>query len=243
MKLCCGLLGCLCIFLLASCAEEPAPVAKAPVEVREAPDVPTYCASKEKPCMPPPEFIEQLCQGRFASVAPYLFQKHTPFERHYVKNRNCQMKTAFGGPTGDHPIAYAEELLLLRVKSGPAAQGKKPPVPELDLLRWDGTCVTLSKRDVVTYLPGVAKAAPLEFDELDTTMRAAVVRDKKLEALRAARETECKQDPKGSACEKARQSLSDQLVTAIRQGLRLPMPRERPGGVAAHGKATGAAAP
>jgi len=213
---CRELLGCLCIFLLASCAGEPAQVAKAPVEVRESPDVPTYCASKEKPCVPPSEFVEQLCQGRFASVAPYLFQKHTPFERHFVKNRNCQMKTAFGGPTGEQPITFAEELLLLRVKPGALAQGKKAPAEDLDFLRWDGTCVTLPKRDVATYLPGVAKAAPLEFDDLDTTMRAAVVRDKKLDALHAARETACKQDPKGSVCEKARKSLSDQMVTAIR---------------------------
>lgn len=241
MKLCRELLGCLCIFSLASCAEESAPVAKTPLEVREAPDVPTYCASKEKPCVPPAEFVAQLCQGRFASVAPYLFQKHTPFERHFVKNRNCQLKTSFGGPTGEQPIAFAEELLLLRVKPAASAQGKKVPAEDLDFLRWDGTCVTLPKRDVVTYLPGVAKASPLEFDDLDTTMRAAVVRDKKLDALHAARETACKQEPKGSVCEKARKSLSDQLVTAIRSGLRLPMPRERPGAITQHERPTVAA--
>jgi hypothetical protein len=241
MKLCRELLGCLCILFLASCVEEPAAVVKAPVEVREAPDVPTYCASKEKPCVPPSEFVEQLCQGRFASVAPYLFQKHTPFERHFVKNRNCQLKTAFGGPAGEQPLAFAEELLLLRVKLGASAQGKKAPAEDLDFLRWDGTCVTLPKRDVATYLPGVAKAAPVEFDALDTTMRAAVVRDKKLDALYEAREKACKQEPKGSVCENARRTLSDQLVTAIRSGLRLPMPRERPGGIAPHEKPTVAA--
>jgi hypothetical protein len=194
--------------------------------------------------LPPAEFVEQLCQGRFASVAPYLFQKHTPFGRYYVKNRNCQMKTAFGGPTGDQPIAFAEELLLLRVKAGAPAQGKKPAAEDLDFLRWDGTCITLPKSDAVTYLPGVPKAAPLEFDDLDTTMRAAVVRDKKLDALHAARESACRQDAKGADCEKARKSLSDQLVTAIRQGgLRWPSPRERPGGAAAHKKAPASTIP
>jgi hypothetical protein len=243
MKIRAALVGYFGVFMLSSCADEPPPAAKAPVESREAPDVPTYCASKAKPCVPPTEFIEQLCQGHFASVAPYLFQKHTPFERYYVKNRNSQMKTAFGGPTGDHPIAFAEELLLLRVKPAASEPGKKAPAEDLDFLRWDGTCITLPKRDAVPYLPGVPKAAPLEFDDLDTTMRADVRRDKKVETLYAAREAACKQDPKGSECEKSKKALSDQLVAAIRQGLRLPMPRERPGGTAAHEKPPAATVP
>ncbi len=218
-------------------------MAPAPVEIREAPDIHTYCASKEKPCLPEAEFVERLCQSRFASVAPYLFQKHTPFVRQYVKSHNCELKSAFNGPTGQQPIAFGEELLLLRVRRDAPAHAKQPAAENYDLLRWDGTCVTLPKHDMVPYLPGVPKAPPVEFDDFDTTMRAAVVRDKKLEVLHAARENACKQAAKGSACESAKKSLSDQLVISIRQGLRLPMPRERPGGVAAHNGAPAASVP
>lgn len=230
MKIRVVLVACMGLLPQLGCGETPAPVAPTHSEVREAPDIPTYCASGDKPCVPAADFVEQLCGGRFASVAPYLFQKSTPFVRQYVNCRNCELKNALKGPISDRPLATSEELLLLRVTKGAAEQSKKLPAEIYDLLRWDGTCVTLPKRDVVAHAHGVAQAAPVEFGELDTTMRAAVLRDKKLSGLHASREAACKQNGEAADCSKANQALSDNLVAAIRQGLRLPMPRERPGG-------------
>jgi hypothetical protein len=159
-----------------------------------------------------------------------LFQKYTPFLRLHVKSRNVEVRNDFGGPTGNHPIVFAEELLLLRVSSVPADKPKRLPEEFYDVERWDGTCATIAKRDAVTYLPGVPQAAPVEFKELDTTMRAAILRDKKLETLQNARSADCKQSTESEDCAKATKALSDSIVTAIRQGLRLPMPRQRPSG-------------
>ena len=216
---------------LVGCAEEPPPKPPPVVEVQEAPDVPTYCASKEKPCVPPQEFVDQLCQGHYPAVAAYLFQKHTPFQRHYIKSHNPESKGVSSTKGAQPPLVFAEELLLLRVTKTDAGKHKQPSAEERLLLRWDGTCVSLSNRDVVTYLTGAPKAAPLDYDALDTTMHAAVLRDKKLQGLHDAREAACKQDKRARACDQASQALSEQLVTSIRQGLRLPMPRERPGAV------------
>ncbi len=214
--------------LLVSCAEERAPVVTPKSEPVEAPDVPTFCASNAKPCVPPQDFVERLCADRYVSVAPYLFQKHTPFGRLHAKSRSIELKNGFHGPTGAQPVAFGEEVLLLRVTSVPADSPKKPAEEIEDVLRWDGTCATVAKHDLVAYLPGMPQAAPVEFANLDTTMRAALVRDAKLNKLSQARSLACHDEGASDACTQADKSLSDAIVAAVRQGLRLPMPRHRP---------------
>ena len=223
MKVLCSLFG---FAWLLGCSEPPPPVVAPRPEAQEAPDVPTYCASKTKPCVPPPGFVELLCKDRYVSVAPYLFQKHTPFVRLHAKSRDVESKNK--GPTGEQPIAFAEEVLLLRVTSLPAEKPKKAPEEQYDVLRWDGTCATVSKRDFVAYLPGVPQAALVDFTTLDTTMRTALLRDAKLEKLNATRTTACQAGSNSDDCVKASKALSEAIVAAIRQGLRLPMPRQRP---------------
>ena len=214
--------------IVVGCEEPPPKAPPPPPEPQEAPDIPTYCASAAKPCVPPPDFVELLCRDRFASVAPYLFQKHTPFVRLHVKSRSVELGNSFKGPTGSNAVAFAEELVLLRVISESAENAKKPPLERYDLLRWDGTCLTLPKTDVVTYLPGMPQAAPVEFNEFDSTMRVALLRDKKIGKLHDDRERVCQQGQASEGCTKASKALSEGIVGAIRQGLRLPMPRERP---------------
>jgi hypothetical protein len=217
---------------LGACADPPQPKAAKPLEIVEAPDIPTYCASKSKPCVPAPEFVDALCRKGYPSVAPYLFQKHTPFVREYVKCKSCEVQA----PTRGHDkpaLSFAEELLLLRVITELPDKPKQPAKESYELLRWDGTCVKLAKRDVVSYLPGNPEAAPIEFDDFDTTMRSALLRDKRIEASHAAREAYCT-EPKGADCARSRKALSDQVIKSIRLGLRLPMPRDRPSFAAAH---------
>jgi hypothetical protein len=234
MKIRVHLVRCLSLVAFSGCGG--APEAKAPelVEVDEAPDVPTYCATKAKPCVPPPEFVESLCHARFASVAAYLFQKHTPFVREYVRCKGCEAVSSIGGPVGSRTLGFAEETLLLRVITEMPDQPKQPIRESYDLLRWDGTCVTLSKGDAVSYLPGAAGAAAVRFDDFDTTMRSALLRDRKIEASHSAREKACKSKATSPECGQLDRALADLIVKSIRQGLRLPMPRQRPAMSTAH---------
>ncbi len=229
MKFCARLARCLSLIALSSCGGTPEAKTPETAEVGEAPDVPTYCAPKSKPCVPPPDFVESLCHARYASVAAYLFQKHTPFVREYVKCKTCEAVSSIGGPVGSRTLGFGEELLLLRVITEMPDKPKQPIKESYDLLRWDGTCVTLSKRDAVSYLPAAPSATKVNFDDFDTTMRAALLRDKKIETAHNARETACKKDKAGAECAQLDRALADLVVKAIRQGLRLPMPRQRPG--------------
>jgi len=224
--------------LMAGCAEAPTPVVAARAEPTEAPDVPTYCAAKTKPCVPPEDFVERLCASRYVSVAPYLFEKHTPFVRLHAKSKTIELRNGLKGPVGAQPIAFAEEVLLLRVVSAPSASPKKPGEAIYDVLRWDGTCASVPKRDLAAYLPGVPQAAPVEFAKLETTMRAALTRDAKLNKLGAARADACRSSESSEACTQADKALSDAVVVAIRQGLKLPMPQHRPGANAPSSPAT-----
>ncbi len=226
-----SIVGCFGFAVLLGCSEPPPPVVAPRPEPEEAPDVPTYCANSAKPCVPPQEFAEQLCKGHYASVGIYLFQKHTPFLRLHAKSRTVELKNERGGPTSV-PVMFAEEFLLMRVNTLTPDKPKKPPEEVYDVLRWDGTCATIPKRDVVTYLPGVPQAPPVEFNELDTTMRTALLRDAKLEKLHASRDSACQSGATSDSCVQASRTLSEAIVAAVRQGLRLPMPRLRPKGVA-----------
>jgi hypothetical protein len=226
MQMLAAVFGGIALVALAGCtAPPPAKTAKT-TDLQEAPDVPTYCASKSKPCVPAVEFVDALCRKRFASVAPYLFQKHTPFVREYTKCKACEAVDLAGKPTGS-ALGFAEELLLLRVVTEMPDKPKQPLKETHELLRWDGTCVALPKRDVVAYLPGNPDATAVEFDDFDTTMRGALLRDKKVEAAHTARDTACK-ERNSAECARSSKMLSDQIIKAIRMGLRLPMPRERP---------------
>jgi hypothetical protein len=226
--------------MLLGCAEPPPPVVAPRPEPQEAPDVPTYCATSAKPCVPPQDFVEQLCKGRYPSVAVYLFQKHTPFVRLHAKSRTIELKNDRGGPTSV-PVLFAEELLLVRVTPFTPDKPKKPPEEIYDVLRWDGTCATVPKRDVVTYLPGLPQATPVEFNDLDSTMRAALLRDTKLDKLRASRESACQAGANSDGCVQSSHALSEAIVGAVRQGLRVPMPRQRPTGAAASRAASSSA--
>jgi len=213
---------------MAGCAEAPTPVVAARAEPTEAPDVPTYCAAKTKPCVPPEDFVERLCANRYVSVAPYLFEKHTPFVRLHAKSKTIELKNSLRGPVGAEPIAFAEEVLLLRVVSAPPSSPKKPAEEIYDVLRWDGTCASVPKRDLAPYLTGVPQAARVEFAKLETNMRAALTRDVKLSKLSSARTDACRSSESSEACTQADKALSDAVVIAIRQGLKLPMPQHRP---------------
>jgi len=219
--------------MLLGCSEPPPPVVAPRAEPQEAPDIPTYCANSKKPCVPPQDFVEQLCKGRYPSVGVYLFQKYTPFVRLHTNSRTVELKNDRGGPTSV-PVIFAEELLLLRVTTLTPDKPKKPPEEIYDVLRWDGTCATLPKRDVVTYLPGLPQATPVEFNDLDTTMRTALLRDAKLRKLHASRDSACQSAANSDSCVQSNKALSEGIVAAVRLGLRLPMPRQRPTGSSAN---------
>ena len=226
MRFLVGIVGFTCIV---GCAEDAPPVVAPKAESTEAPDVPTFCASKTKLCVPPEDFVEQLCADRYASVAPYLFQRHTPFLRFHVKARSIESINGFKGPTSSEPVSFAEEVLLLRAPSTAAASPKRPADEIYDVLRWNGTCAAVPKRELVRYLPGMPQAALVEFAKLDTTMRAALVRDAKVNKLHQTRITACQDKESSERCSLAEKALSEAIVAAVRLGLKLPMPRQRPG--------------
>ena len=223
------LVGIVVLACIVGCAEDAPPVVAPKAESTEAPDVPTFCASKTKLCVPPQDFVEHLCADRYASVALYLFQKHTPFLRFHVKSHSIESTSGFKGKAGSQPISFAEEVLLLRTRNMGADSPKRPADEVYDVLRWDGTCAAVPKRELVRYLPGMPQAALVEFARLDTTMRAALARDAKVNKLQQTRARACQDKESSEGCSLAEKALSEAIVATIRQGLKLPMPRQRPG--------------
>ncbi len=212
--------------LLLACGSPPPPPPPPQPEPELQPDIPTWCASKEKPCLPPAEFVARLCHGQYPETALYLFQKSTPWVRVWTKGRDLVALNAFGGPTGE-ALRPNEELLLLARRDSEVASTDKG-VLRSDYLRWDGSCVTLAKKDVASAPLATPRHASVHVEALEPSLVRALMRDDKIRAAAEERDQKCVASADDPDCVKAREAVESRAVGAIHGGLKLPMPQKRP---------------
>ena len=107
-----------------------------------------------------------------------------------------------------------------------------------DVLRWDGTCVSLVPSDVTFKKPPQPKAAPIPWRRLSEPTRAALLASPKVQATHKLVHTACddandasgnagaKSDPK--SCDRADAAFDRAIVEYVRAGGALPEPAQRP---------------
>jgi hypothetical protein len=99
------------------------------------------------------------------------------------------------------------------------------------VVRWDGTCATLSDGEIVTRArvePGHARFA---WKYIDTSIQDALLRDERIKAARKAQRKHCHGVSLGvrsASCERADAQLNERIVVAVRTGLELPPPDRLP---------------
>jgi len=99
------------------------------------------------------------------------------------------------------------------------------------VLRWNGTCVTVHQSELVEYVPGLPKHAPIVWAYLDEPTQAALLTKKNIAAAREQQRKECRGSSKrdlSPSCEKASSNLDAAIVIAVRKGIELPVPEKRP---------------
>lgn len=180
----------------------------------------------------PRAFVQRLCANAYPDLALLLFQKGTPWSRAYVAVRQAEPFNGLGGPSSDTKLLFDEELIVLSERKpnlgGMTVSGAGA---SYDLLRWDGTCATLSAEEVRLQRPPKPGYAAITWRYLEDPTQNALLEDERVAKAATDRRRECKGVTVGAVsakCEKASRELDQRVVEAIRGGRGIPKPAKAP---------------
>jgi hypothetical protein len=205
-------------------ADEPAPL-------------PTTCGAEAtikdaKLCLPQAAYAKKLCTSTYPEVALGLFGKGTPWTRVYLAG-DVEAWNASGGRTHRAKLAFDEEVIVLG-KHGAGAGGgivMTGAQSSYDVLRWDGSCVSVMEGELTTRRPPAPKPADVPFSRLEESTRHALLATPKVKSTHEALFKACtsvSSPAEKKACEKADKAFSLAIVEAVRAGAPLPAPARRP---------------
>lgn len=195
--------------------------------------MPTRCseASVDGLCLPPPYLAKALCNEDWPTVALTMFGKDTPWKRAYSLTTSAAWN-ASGGASSNEPMTLYEELLILRRRgadsSGIQVSGAGT---SYDVLRWDGSCVTLQEGELTVKTPPNRTSARVVAKRLEVHVREQLKEAPELEALFRTHRKECKGVTIGDvskACEAVDGKLSSAIAAYVRDHGGLPEPRKLP---------------
>ena len=190
------------------------------------PTLPSTCATR-KECVPPKEFAEAACHGRYPSMAIAMFERHTPWQRLYLKAVTLDAVNAYGDRSTAAPMVFGEEVLVLRGVSQPSAGNLQISSSDIDVLRWDGTCATAARELFsTTRMPNTVQAT-VEWRYLEDSFQQALLKSKYVAMTYERQRSACK-GLRDTACQRATEKLNEAIGVAIRGGIVLPTPTKLP---------------
>jgi hypothetical protein len=202
---------------------EPTEVATVDSEADEDIDVPTTCSSEGGDvCTPTSAFVEKLCRKRQPNVALTLFRKGSPWTRTYVRVRNMEAWLVGGRRTSPAKLKLFEEVIIVHDRSASEGGIKVSGAGSFDVLRWDGTCVSVMSDEVATRRPGSPEVATIQWKRLDAGVRKVLKEDSRIAYRDEQRKEHCKGAKSAHRCEAARDRLSEMVASYIRAGGSVP---------------------
>jgi len=157
----------------------------------ETASLPSTCTGLDpKLCLPDADFAKRLCAGVYPEVALTLFGKDQPWSRAYLTG-DYEAWNASGGKATRARLAFDEEVIVLsrrQMRTGIVMTGAGATY---DVLRWDGTCVSLEAGEMTMKRPPAPKAAPIPWRRLGETTRVALLAAPKVQASQKAVQKEC----------------------------------------------------
>ena len=210
-----------------SSADSPVEAPPPKAEPKVKPAFPTGCAGEGKdPCIPDAEFVKRLCEKPLGDVALALFQKEMPFTRGYL-TREVDGWNASGGGSSREKVPFDEEVLVLRVRAVSKGGMQMSGQGGYDVLRWDGSCISLATEEMTQKKPPRARHAAIPFRYLGEKTQVALLANEKIKTTYEARRKECKGVNTGDVsakCEKLDKELSTVIVDFVRGGGAVPRP-------------------
>jgi hypothetical protein len=187
--------------------------------------MPPECSNR-KACAPPESFARATCHGRYPSMALAMFEKHTPWQRLYLKAATLEAVNAYGDRSSTTPIVFGEEVLVLR-SAPPLGAGKiQVSSTDIDVLRWDGTCATVA-RELFSTTPMPNMIQSVEWRLLEDSFQEVLLKSKYVALTYERQRAACKGSSE-EKCRKATERLNEAIGVAIRGGIALPTPTKLP---------------
>jgi hypothetical protein len=213
--------------------EATASAAGEPPSEDDAGKIPEVCAGDDtKSCVMPRAFVKRLCSKVYPELALMFFQKGTPWRRAYVSVKEAAPFNGLDGPSSDVKLTFDEELLVLAEKKADTGGMQVSGAgASYDLLRWDGTCATMSADEVRLVAPPRPRHATIPWRILEDPTQEALLKNEALAKVALERKKECKGATMGAVsakCEKADRMLNDLVVEAVRGGTAVPKPAKVP---------------
>jgi hypothetical protein len=194
-------------------------------------EIPSECFKSGGVCVPHPKFVKRLCNGRYPSVALYLFANGSKWTRAYL-TRKTEAWNASGGASTEGFLEFDEEVLLVAERKADAGGMQvSGSGAGYDAVRWDGSCVTLSGEEITQQRPPGTRTVKVEWRFLDDNIQQALRKDDRVNAAFLERRSECKGATSGDVsakCVKADAKLSDAVVSFVRGGGAIPVPSTLP---------------
>lgn len=205
-----------------------------PEKSEEAASLIPSCGEGALDCMPPSRWVDKLCGGVHPEVALHMFRGGSPWKRVYSRARAPAYNGAGGPSLSDERVEKGEELIALRRNSdgrgSAAGEMSVGDTAGYDLLRWNGSCVTLHDGEYSTKPPRRREHAKVEWRWLGDEVRTALTSDGTVKEAYVARRKECKGATFGQVSKKCIErevSLVSAIVDYVRSGGPLPEPAER----------------
>lgn len=201
-------------------------------DASDAGALPTSCAagSSSSVCLPPLPYAKALCNEDYPTLALAMFQKGTPWTRGYSMTKSAAWN-ASGGASSNEPMAMYEELIVLRERKNTTGIEVSGASTSYDVLRWDGSCVTLQSGEFVFDRPGKVASAPIVWKRLEEHVRDALKDAEELRPTYLAHRRECKGATMGSVtkeCEKLDREFSRAIAEYVRERGGVPLPKKLP---------------
>ncbi|NUP04540.1 MAG: hypothetical protein HOW73_00585 [Polyangiaceae bacterium] len=192
------------------------------------PAVVTTCEKQGDLCLPTAAFVKKLCGNVNPDLALVYFKKDSPFSRGYLTRNTDAWNASGGASSSNDKLAFDEEVIVLSVKKNTTGIEVSGAGGGYDVLRWDGSCASLSGEELTFKAPPKAKNAKLRWQDYSEESQSAFVNDATLGKINKERRDECKGVTMGDvskACEKAVDKLSDAIAAYVRGGGDVPVPK------------------
>jgi hypothetical protein len=195
--------------------------------------IPTQCEGEgkiknTKVCVVPKAFAKNLCAGVYPEVALSMFAKGAPWTRLWLA-ADVDAWNASGGRSARTKLVFDEEVVILAKHGAAQVSGivMTGATASYDVLRLDGSCVSVMEGELTTMRPPSPKSASVPWGRLEDATRHALLASPKVKASEAAFEKACGTSDK-NRCEKAERAITQAVLEHVRSGASLPEPSRRP---------------
>jgi len=194
--------------------------------------LPSTCTAQgsRKACVPDADYAKKLCSSDYPDVALSLFSQGTPFTRAYM-TRDVEGWNAGGGRTHRAKLLFDEEVLVVAYRkanaNGIVLVAANGDTGSYDVLRWDGSCVSVMAEEITMSKAPKPKRAAIPWRHLEESTKSALLAAPKVKAGLDARDKACNASDEGK-CSKAEVAFTGAVADFVRTNKSLPEPTRRP---------------